>query len=113
MINEEDISIEFKTDESKLALENELARMHAWFNESENHIKVIHMLFQEARPDSRMTEFLGSPNATPDNLIGLISHLVHNNFTSEFLAIRVVMEMTEEGIEEVIRGDAKFKSDDE
>lgn len=112
MINEEDISIEFKTDEDKLALEEDLARMHVWFSESSDHIKVVHELFLQARPESRLTEFLGSPDVTPDNLIGLIAHLVHNNFKNEFLAIRVLMELSEEGIADILSGKEKFKPDE-
>lgn len=113
MINEEDINIEFRTDEEKLALEEDLARMHVWFSESSDHIKVVHELFLQARPGSRMTEFLGSPNATADNLIGLIAHLVHNNFKNEFFAIRVLMELSEEGIADILSGKEKFRPEDD
>jgi len=109
MIDEREILIEFKEiDREKLDLEASLGAMHKWL-EGENHIELMRRLWEKARPDSRMTEFLRSENATPQNIIGLISHLVHNNFLNEYKAVLYLMDMSEEGIQRIINGKEDFE----
>lgn len=101
MIDDRDVEVLFTTDEEKLDLEFTLARMHIWLEE-EKHMEVVKWLWKKQRPDSRMTEFLLSPQATPGNLISLLSHLTHNNFLSEFRAISCLMLMSEDGIKKLL-----------
>lgn len=108
MINEREIEVKFKTDKEKLDLEFSLASMHSWL-EGENHIELMKKLWEKCKPGSNMTKFLNSSQATPQNIIGLISHLVHQNYLNEYKAVLCLMEMSEDGIQKIINGEEDFK----
>ena len=108
MINEREVEIKFEAKKEKLDLEYSLASMHLWL-EGKNHIELVKKLWEKCKPGSNMTSFLNSSQATPQNIIGLISHLVHKNYLNEYKAILCLMEMSEEGIQKIVSGEEDFE----